>query len=82
MNHHWIFHHIELFNTEIEPTEDETEELAEFKVSKAMKLTISNKEDLSSFLVIYSRCTSPTQQKGIRYAHTIRYNMLLRMWIF
>ncbi|XP_068250817.1 protein FAM200A-like [Palaemon carinicauda] len=37
------------FNTEIEPTEDEAEELAELKVSKAMKLAFSNREDLSSF---------------------------------
>ncbi|XP_068246572.1 protein FAM200A-like [Palaemon carinicauda] len=41
--------HRDPFNTEIEPTEDEAEELAELKVSKAMKLAFSNREDLSSF---------------------------------
>uniref|UniRef100_A0A8C4WVN9 Uncharacterized protein n=1 Tax=Eptatretus burgeri TaxID=7764 RepID=A0A8C4WVN9_EPTBU len=37
------------FNAKIEPTEDEAEELAELKVSKAMKLVFSNKEDHSTF---------------------------------
>ena len=37
------------FNTEIDPNVEETEELAEFKVSNAMKLAFSNKTDDSSF---------------------------------
>uniref|UniRef100_UPI00358E9691 protein FAM200C-like n=1 Tax=Myxine glutinosa TaxID=7769 RepID=UPI00358E9691 len=41
--------HKDPFNAKIEPTEDEAEELAELKVSKAMKLVYSNKEDLSTF---------------------------------
>uniref|UniRef100_UPI00358F567B protein FAM200C-like n=1 Tax=Myxine glutinosa TaxID=7769 RepID=UPI00358F567B len=41
--------HKDPFNAKIEPTEDEAEELAELKVSKAMKLVFSNKEDLSTF---------------------------------
>ncbi|KAF2365033.1 HAT C-terminal dimerization domain [Trinorchestia longiramus] len=41
--------HRDPLNAEIEPTENEAEELAEFKVSKAMKLAFNNREDLSSF---------------------------------
>lgn len=37
------------FNVKIEHTKDEAEELAEFKFSKAMKLSFNNKKDLSSF---------------------------------
>jgi len=37
------------FKTEIGPTPEESEELAEFKVSNAMKLAFNNKTDDSSF---------------------------------
>ena len=35
----------DLFNTEIDPNAEEAEELAEFKVSNAMKLAFNNKTD-------------------------------------
>ncbi|CAM1292368.1 Uncharacterised protein r2_g159 [Pycnogonum litorale] len=42
--------HRDPFNTEIDPIqEEEAEELAELKVSNAMKLAFKNKEDVSSF---------------------------------
>ena len=37
------------YNAEIDPIAEEAEELAEFKVSNAMKLTFNNKTDFSSF---------------------------------
>ena len=37
------------FNTDIDPYEEEAEELAELKVSTAMKLAFKHKEDISSF---------------------------------
>lgn len=37
------------FNAEIESTENEAEKLEELEVSKAIKLTFNNKEDLSIY---------------------------------
>ena len=37
------------FNTEIDPNAEEAKELAEFKVSNAMKLAFNNNTDDSSF---------------------------------
>ena len=39
----------DLFNTEINPNAEETEELAEFKVSNVMQLAFNNKTDNSNF---------------------------------
>ena len=39
----------DLFNSEIDPNAEEAEELAEFKVSNAMKLAFKNKTNDSSF---------------------------------
>ena len=41
--------HKDPFNTKVNPIAEEAEELAEFKVSNAMKQAFSNKSDLSSF---------------------------------
>ena len=41
------------FNTEIIPNAEEAEELAEFKVSNAMKLVFKNKTDFSFKLFLY-----------------------------
>ena len=41
--------HRDPFNTEIDPIEEAAEELAELKVSNAIKLAFKNKEDVSSF---------------------------------
>ena len=43
-----MFHGRDPFNTEINPNAKEAEELAEFKVSNAMKLTLNSKTDNSS----------------------------------
>ena len=42
------------FNTEINPNAEEAEDLAEFKVSNAIKLAFNNKTDESSFCLFFS----------------------------
>ena len=44
-----MFHGTETFNTEIDPNAEEAEELAEFKISNAIKLAFNNKTQNSSF---------------------------------
>ena len=45
----YVSHYKDPFNTEIDPNAKEAEQLAEFKVSNAMKLAFNNKTDDSRF---------------------------------